>query len=187
MVLGSQGTRADTCETTTKRDLMTMKLQTLVATVALILVAVAAPAMASHTSGPMMVGDAITEEFALAPEEVHDLHEMGIGFGAIFQLQILAIAVGVDVATLLATMEVDPETGEYDFAFGELRNSLSDEQLALIEDLPQNLGQIVSEASRPDHAGEGKPEWAGEGKPPWAGGGGDDDDEVEVEDDDGDA
>lgn len=152
---------------------MRTKLHTLVATMALSLVAVAAPAMASHTNGPMMVGDAITEEFALAPEEVHDLHEMGIGFGAIFKLQVYAIALGVDVETLLAAMEVDPETGEYAFAFGELKKTLTDEQLALLETLPKNLGQIVSGANRPDHAGEGKPEWAGQGKPPWAGGGGD--------------
>jgi hypothetical protein len=167
---------------------MRTRLQTLVAIMALSLVAVAAPAMASHTNGPMMVGDAITEEFALAPEEVHDLHEMGIGYGAIFKLQVYAIALGADVETLLATMEVDPETGEYDFAFGELKKTLTDEQLVLIEDLPKNLGQIVSESNRPDHAGKGKPEWAGQGKPPWAGGGGDDvdgddvdGDEVEVE------
>lgn len=154
---------------------MRTRLQTLVAVMALSLVAVAAPAMASHTNGPMMVGDAISEEFALAPEAVHDLHEMGIGYGAIFKLQVYAIALGADVETLLATMEVDPETGEYDFAFGELKKTLTDEQLVLIEDLPKNLGQIVSDANRPDHAGKGKPEWAGQGKPPWAGGG---DDEV---------
>ena len=149
---------------------MRMKLHALVATAALSLVAVAAPAMAAHTSGPMMVGDAITEEFALAPEEVHDLHEMGIGFGAIFKLQVLAIALDTDVETLLATMEVDPETGEYAFAFGELKKTLTDDQLALLETLPKNLGQIVSDANRPDHAGNGKPDHAGQGKPPWAGG-----------------
>jgi hypothetical protein len=150
--------------------------------------ALASPAMATHTNGPMMVGDAITEAFALESEEVHDLHESGIGFGAIIKLEVYAIALGVDVETLLATMEVDPETGEFEFAIGELKKTLTDVQLALLETLPGNLGQIVSGANGADQAGEGKPDWAGEGKPAHAGQGkpfaGDDEDD-DGEDDDG--
>jgi hypothetical protein len=160
-----------------------MKKKTLlIATVAFMVVALAAPAMAAH-AGPMIVGDAITEEFELEPGEVQELHDMGIGYGAIFKLQVYAYALGITVEELLATLEVDPETGEYVFNFGELEQSLTEEQLALLDDLPQNLGEIVSAAARPDHAGEGKPDGVGEGKPDgvgqgkpsWAGDGDDDD------------
>ena len=164
----------------TEGNQMTRRLQILGAAGAL-LVVFAAPAWASHTGGPMMVGDAITEEFALDPDEVHDLHEMGIGYGGIFKLEIYAIALGVEVETLLATFEVDPETGEYEFAWGELKKTLDEDQLAILEGLPKNLGRVVSQANKPDHAGNGKPDhagngkpdWAGEGKPPHAGGGDD--------------
>jgi hypothetical protein len=167
---------------------MNTRLHTVVATVTLMVGVLASPAMATHTNGPMMVGDAITEAFALESEEVHDLHESGIGFGAIIKLEVYAIALGVDVETLLATMEVDPETGEFEFAFGELKKTLTDVQLALLETLPGNLGQIVSGANGADQAGEGKPEWAGEGKPAHAGQGkppfgGDDEDEDDEGDD----
>lgn len=151
---------------------MKRRLQILVAAGAL-LVAFAAPAWASHTDGPMKVGDAITEEFALGPDEVHDLHETGIGYGAIFKLEVYAIALGIPVEELLATFEVDPGTGEYEFAWGELKKTLDEAQLAILEGLPKNLGQVVSQTNKPEHAGNGKPDWAGEGKPPHAGGGDD--------------
>jgi len=158
-----------------------MRRRMFIATVAALMVFAAAPAFASHLSGPTIVGDALTEEFGLEEDAVHDLHEMGIGYGDIFKLEAYALALGVDVETLLAGFEIDPETGEYIFEWGELKKTLTDEQLAILEGLPRNLGQIVSESRRPDHAGEGKPEWAGEGKPEWAGdgppphaGGGDD-------------
>ncbi|MEX0826220.1 MAG: hypothetical protein WD184_05660 [Acidimicrobiia bacterium] len=155
---------------------MTKRLKLFAAMIALTLVAVAAPAMAAHTE-EMMVGDAITEAFELDDAVVHDLHEAGIGYGAIFLLQMYAYATGMTVEELLAEMEIDPETGEYAFNFGELQQSLTEEQLALLEDLPKNLGQIVSAANRPEVAVEGEPEvtvegepeWAGEGQPPWAG------------------
>lgn len=150
-----------------------MRRRLFIATLAALLVLGAAPAFAAHITGPTIVGDAITEEFGLGEDAVHDLHEMGIGYGGIFKLQAYAVALGVDVETLLAGFEVDPETGEYIFEWGELKKTLTEEQLAILEGLPRNLGQIVSESRRPDHAGEGKPEWAGEGKPPHAGGGDD--------------
>lgn len=172
---------------------MTKRLQLFAATIALMLVAVAAPAMASNND-VMIVGDAITEEFELDPEAVEALNEAGIGYGAIFKLQVYAYALGISVEELLATMEVDPETGEYVFNFGDLEQTLTEEQLALLETLPSNLGQIVSEAKRPEFAGEGKPDgvgegrpdWAGQGKPPWLGDTGGDDDDEEEEDEDGD-
>ncbi|HSM02304.1 MAG TPA: hypothetical protein VK960_07710 [Acidimicrobiia bacterium] len=149
-----------------------MRQRLLIATIAALLVLGAVPAFAAHTSGPTIVGDALTEEFGLEEDAVHDLQELGIGPGAIFKLQVYAIALGTDVETLLAGFQVDGN-GDYVFEWGELKQTLTPEQLEILESLPRNLGQIVSASRRPDHAGQGKPEWAGEGKPPHAGGGDD--------------
>lgn len=141
----------------------------LVAAMAGVLVLGAAPAFASHLSGPTVVGDAVTEEFGLEETAVHDLHEAGLGYGDIFKLEAYAFALGVDPADLLAGFEID-ENGDYVFEWGELKKTLTDEQLELLESLPRNLGAIVSGSRRPEHAGHGKPDWAGQGKPPHAGG-----------------
>ena len=143
----------------------------LVATVATLLVVGATPAFASHLSGPTIVGDAITEEFELGEDAVHDLHDLEIGYGDIFKLQMYAYVLGVDPADLLAGFETDGN-GDYVFDWGEFKQSLEldAEQLELLESLPRNLGEIVSSSRRPDHAGQGRPDWAGQGKPPHAGG-----------------
>ena len=48
--------------------------------------------------------------------------------------------------------QTDGDDG-YDFDFGELRKSLTEDQLADLESGPKNLGQIVSASHRPEHAG----------------------------------
>ena len=126
----------------------------------------------------------------MTEEEVIALHDEGLGFGQIFKLKTLAIVLGTDIETLLGDAEVDPETGEIEFDFGELKKTLTEEQLALLDELPRNFGQIVSAYNRakhgefhgkPEHAGGGKPEHAGSGKPPWAGSGDEEEDEEEDE------
>ncbi len=118
----------------------------------------------------------------MTEEEVQALADQGLGFGEIFKLKTLSIALGTDIETLLAGATIDPETGEPEFDFGELRKSLTEEQLALLDTLPRNFGAIVSaynkakhgdDHGKPEWAGEGKPEHAGNGKPPWAGNGDD--------------
>jgi hypothetical protein len=88
------------------------------------------------------------------------LHEdEGIGFGALFKLYALAAVMeGTTVQDLLAAAQTDGDDG-YDFDFGELRKSLTEDQLADLESGPKNLGQIVSASHRPEDTGP--PEGAG--------------------------
>ena len=97
--------------------------------------------------GADKVAQAIADEFGVSREEVLARHNEGIGFGALFKLYKLARAQGVSVDDLLATIPVD-ENGERDFRFGELRNALTEEQRALYESGPKNLGKLVSAASK---------------------------------------
>jgi hypothetical protein len=89
------------------------------------------------------VAEAIADEFGVAKEEVLARHSEGIGFGALFKLYKLARAQGISVDDLLATIPVD-ENGEPDFRFGQLRKALTEEQRALYEAGPKNLGKLVS-------------------------------------------
>jgi len=165
---------------------MLNRTKAVIATTAIALVLAAVPAIAdegdetefSESNSPHAL--LIAEEFGTTEEEVNALHDQGLGFGQIFKLQILAIVLETDIATLLAEAEVDPETGELEFDFGELKKTLTEEQLALLETLPKNFGAIVSAYNRSKH-GEfhGKPEHAGGGKPAWAGGGHDEEEDDE--------
>ncbi len=88
-------------------------------------------------------------------DEVLTLHEEeGIGFGALFKLCALAAAMDTTVAELLTTMDTDGD-GEYEFGFGELRNSLTGDQPAVLESGPKNLGQLVSAAHHEENGGAG--------------------------------
>ena len=60
-------------------------------------------------------------EFGIAVESVADLRDMGLGFGDIFKLTTLSTVLGVEVDALLASALVNPETGEYEFAWGGSR------------------------------------------------------------------
>ena len=114
----------------------------------------------------------LAAEFGITEEKVTGLRDLGLGFGDIFRLKMLVTVLGVAVDTLLAGAVVDPVTGEYDFGWGELKQTLNEEQLAFLASLPKNFGAIVSAWNRhhgrdehqPDHAtGKGKPDFAGKG------------------------
>jgi hypothetical protein len=57
----------------------------------------------------------------------------------------------VSVDSLLATATTDLP-GEGGLAFGTLKQSLTDAQLATLENEPKNLGQLVSASHKPAHA-----------------------------------
>jgi hypothetical protein len=95
----------------------------------------------------------IADAFGPSPDDVAALRAQGIGFGAIFKLYAIAEAKGITVDELLASVPVDAATGEHDFAFGQMKKSLSDSEAAALHDGPKNLGQIVSASRRPPHAG----------------------------------
>lgn len=111
------------------------------------------------------VGAAETVEADLA-----SLIEAGVGFGDAFRIQLFLKVAGLDDLDEFLAAAWDEEAGEYDFGWGELKKSLTAEQLELLESLPKNLGQIVSADKRghgrPDHAAsfgedKGKPESPG--------------------------
>ena len=102
---------------------------------------------AEHIAG--LIADAFDAEEA----DVLALHEQGIGFGALFKLYALSQATGVSVQDLLAAIATDAE-GEFEFAFGKRFNDLTEEQQAVLESGPKNLGQLVSAPNPPDEDGE---------------------------------
>ena len=104
---------------------------------------------AEDGQGAEKVAQAIADEFEVTPDEVMALHDDGIGFGAIFKLYAIASAMGMSVDDLLATIGTDAE-GDHEFAFGQLMKSLTEEQLAAMEEGPKNLGQLVSKANKPE-------------------------------------
>jgi hypothetical protein len=151
---------------------MTKRLGAVVTAVAVVLAFGVVPALANGDEDPeasKKVATILAEEFEVDVEAITDLHDAGIGYGAIFKLQALALALGVDVETLLA--DLTNESGEFAFGFGKFKKSLTDEQNAILDSLPRNLGQIVSAANKAEHAGQNN----GHGKPPWAGPHNDDD------------
>lgn len=130
----------------------------------------------SHLNGKFLM--LFAEGFDADEEDLAAFADMGLGWGDVFKLNLYSTVLGVPVDELLAGTEFDDETGEYDFAWGELKQSLTDEQLALLESMPRNFGQFVSADKRhhgrdqhqpdrnerpdktdnpnkPDHAGKG--------------------------------
>lgn len=103
--------------------------------------------------GAAHVAEVIGDAFGASQEEVLALHEQGIGFGALFKLYALAAATGTSVDDLLAAIATDAE-GEFEFAFGKRFNDLTEEQQAVLESGPKNLGQLVSASNHPDEDGE---------------------------------
>jgi len=114
------------------------------------------------SAGNQKIAEAIAEEFETTPEAVLALHDEGIGFGAIFKLYLIARAKGITVDELLAQIEEDGGG----FAFGKLKKSLTDEELAIFEDGPKNLGELVSGSNHDDgdDSDEAETEDAGEGE-----------------------
>jgi hypothetical protein len=103
--------------------------------------------------GAEHIAGLIADAFGAEEANVLALHEQGIGFGALFKLYTLAQATGVSVQDLLAAIATDAE-GEFEFAFGKQFNDLTEEQQAVLESGPKNLGQLVSASNHPDEDGE---------------------------------
>jgi hypothetical protein len=93
------------------------------------------------------VAQAIADEFGVPKEEVLARHGEGIGFGALFKLHKSARVKAIGVDESLATIPVG-ENGEREFRFGQLRTALTEEQRALYESGPKNLGKLVSAQSK---------------------------------------
>jgi len=98
--------------------------------------------------GAEKVAQAIADAFGASQEEVLALHEQGIGFGALFKLYSLARATGTTVDDLLASIDGDG------YAFGKRFKELTEEQQAVLDAGPKNLGQLVSASHHPDDDGE---------------------------------
>ncbi|MCL1594475.1 MAG: hypothetical protein M3132_09000 [Actinomycetia bacterium] len=62
-----------------------------------------------------------------------------IGWGALYKLMQIAAARGISIDDLLNDLDTD---GNDEFGFGELRKSLDESQLAILENTPRNLGQL---------------------------------------------
>jgi hypothetical protein len=83
----------------------------------------------------------IADEFHVPLGDVQELRDEGIGWGALFKLYAIADAKGVSVDDLVASAQLDAD-GEREFAFGEMMQSLTDEQRAALEDHPRNFGHL---------------------------------------------
>lgn len=94
-------------------------------------------------SGALAKIDLLATEFDVTTESVIALHDQGVGFGAMFKLYSIARATGVDAESLVGSAAVDAE-GERGFAFGVMRNALTEDELATLEDGPKNFGHLVS-------------------------------------------
>ena len=106
-------------------------------------------------TGAERVAEAIAEEFEVTPEEVMDLHDQGIGFGALFKLYALA---NVMEDTTVQDLLADSDDGGKGYAFGQLKKSLTDEEADALASGPKNLGQLVSGSH--DSNGHGPPDAA---------------------------
>lgn len=105
-----------------------------------------------EAAGAQHIAGVIADEFGTSAEEVMALHEQGIGFGALFKLYSLARAKGVSVNDLLATLPQGEDGPQ--FAFGKMFKELAEEEAAVLEEGPKNLGRLVSASHRPEGAGE---------------------------------
>jgi hypothetical protein len=101
-------------------------------------------------AGNQKIAEVLAEEFDTTPEAVLALHDQGIGFGALFKLYSIARAKGITIEQLLA--EIEASGGG--FAFGKLKKSLTEEEKAILEDGPKNLGELVSGSNHDDDADE---------------------------------
>lgn len=147
-----------------------MRRRILLTVLVLLLVAWAVPAGAqeepSTTAEPdgavglLGVAEAISTVFDLMMEQIVGLHDEGVGLGAIFKLGLLATAQELALEELLGDF-TGPD-GERHFGFGQAFRQLTDDQWALLDGFPRNLGQAVAAAHRPDHAGQGRPENPGD-------------------------
>ena len=126
---------------------------------ALALTALALPAVAEEPeddagTDPLGIQDIVSAIVAVFigadAEQVSALHDAGVGFGEIFKLQAMAAVTGGDLLDLIT--QLTGEDGELELGWGAWRHSLTLEQLATLEQLPKNLGQVVAAAHRSENA-----------------------------------
>jgi hypothetical protein len=130
------------------------------------LVALAVPAAADEGTevddggigaGGTIITGLLEAEFGITSEEAVAWNEAGVGWGALFKLGIASAITGNSIDDLLASAVLG-EDGEYEYGFswGEWFRSLDEEQLATLEGMSRNLGQLISAErrghGRPDHA-----------------------------------
>ncbi len=114
-------------------------------------------------NGAQKVAQALADEFGGSAEEMLALHDQGIGFGAMFKLYLLAGASGMSVDDLMATIAADGDGGQ-EFAFGERKKALTEEQQAAYEAGPKNLVQLMKASKTGDVTAVAK-ESNGQGPP----------------------
>ncbi len=108
-------------------------------------------------AGGTIIAGLLEAEFGITPEEAAAWNEAGVGWGALFKLGIASAVTGDSIDDLLASAVLG-EDGEYEYGFswGEWFRGLDEEQLALLEGMSRNLGQLISADrrghGRPDHA-----------------------------------
>ena len=143
---------------------------------ALAMAALALPAIADETDddastdppGTLDIVSALAAEFidyGADIEQVRALYDAGVGFGTIFKLEAIAAVTGGDIFDLI--VQLTGEAGELELGWGAWRHQLTPDQLATLEQLPKNLGQIVAAAHRSETAGGG----TGHGRPAGSGNG----------------
>jgi hypothetical protein len=98
------------------------------------------------------------EDATLTPSEAADLFDLGVGFGALFKLYAYTAVTPEDdaVEDLIPEGCRGEDDGECEIGWGELRKSLTEEQLTALDAFPKNLGGLISADrrghGRPDHA-----------------------------------
>jgi hypothetical protein len=93
----------------------------------------------------------IADAFGVSPDAVLAHHNQGFGWGALFKLYAFARAKGVSVDQLIAAAPTDG-AGKKEFAFGDMKQSLTAEQVVIFEEGPKNFGQLMSSSRRNSHA-----------------------------------
>ena len=93
--------------------------------------------------GGLWIAGLIGAEFGVGRDQVVDLHNEGIGLGALFKVYQIAKAKGMRASDLVATLPLVDGKRQPDF--DALVASLTPEQQAnLTSEGPRNLGQLVS-------------------------------------------
>ncbi len=134
--------------------------KTLGAVLTTALLATASPAVAQEAD---VAGD---DAGAVDIEQVLELHDAGLGWGAIARLEAVADHLGIDAEELLAaTPYVD---GEPDFDFGGLLDDLDKDGRAALHDQVKSYKALIKDATKAlkadDHDLEGDDEQRSDGK-----------------------
>ncbi len=122
---------------------------------------------ATHGSSKLLMiladGFDTSEEDGLdaTAEDISAFVETGYGFGELFKLNLYSTLLGISVEEYLSAAALDPESGEYFMAWGQFKKDLTEDQIALLDELPKNFGQLVSAAMRHHGRDEHEPELTG--------------------------